>query len=184
MMLGLSAGLVSVGYYASKSCFGSKKRKIHREKLCALIMSKGTGKSRLKNSLNSKAKGLYIVDLGEEVEHHANELQLLINKKEYVDKLSNAFPEARLLILCESMAEAKYIGVTDETIFVCTPSNKLFDTIIGTTTPSTDGAKVELMKKERVSLIRDTDRDSLNIFDSFADLYNVIRTVYRLQSTF
>jgi len=40
------------------------------------------------------------------------------------------------------------------------------------------------MEKARLALIRETETEQLNIFDSFEELYSVIKTVYKLQSTF
>jgi len=40
------------------------------------------------------------------------------------------------------------------------------------------------MERAMMSLVSSVDKDLLNIYDSFSELYQVIKTVYKLQSTF
>ena len=108
----------------------------------------------------------------------------LSNGKEYVAGLIKRFPEKRFLLLLSTIEQSAYFDVNKLNTFVVCPSIKLFDTLKGNIDAAEDREKILNMEKERLSLIRETDTGNLNIFDSFDELYQVIKTVYKLQSTF
>ncbi len=110
----------------------------------------------------------------------------LSNGKEYVEGLINRFPEKRFLLLLSTTEQSKDFGVDKLNTFVVCPSIKLFETLKGNIDLSIAGNKERVMEmeRERLSLISKTDPDLLNTFDSFDELYQVIKTVYKLKSSF
>ena len=181
LTLALASGLVSVGYYSYLSCFG-KNRKLKNERLCSIVMSIGTGKSRLKHAL-SISKGLKIVDIEEEVQQDSNKLSYLVKCKNYIKMLLKEFPKTKFLILCSSQEQSSYFGVKNYNVFVITPSRLVFQRLIDNLTPSQEQLKIR-MEIDRLELIKATNEEQLNIFDSYNDLYTIIKQAYKLQSSF
>ena len=178
----LASGLVSLAVH-SFNCFGKKRvLKLYKTKLTSLIISKGCGKTQLKKSLNSLTSDLLIVDISAMV-HGEDSLEYLKNAKEYVDDLLKKFPKKKFLLLVSTKEESDYLGVDKQNSFAVCPSVKLFNEIMGDLEPNHNEYK-HMMEKARLELIKTTDSDQLNIFDSFDDLYNVIKRVYKLQSSF
>ena len=182
LSIALASGLVSVGYYGYLSCFG-KKRKLKNERICSIVMSTGTGKSRLKHALNAISKGLQIVDVDEEVEQDSNKLNYLVKCKNYIKMLLKEFPKTKFLILCSSQEQSSYFGVKNYNVFVVTPSRLVFQRLIDNLTPSQEQLKTK-MEIDRLELIKATNEEKLNIFASFNDLYTIIKQAYKLQSSF
>jgi len=163
-----------------------KARKIYEQKLSSLVISKGCGKTQLKKSLESLSSSLVIIDVNETapVMKGEDKWECLSNGKEYVAGLIKRFPEKRFLLLLSTIEQSAYFGVNKLNTFVVCPSIKLFDTLKGNIDAAEDREKILNMEKERLLLIRETDPDLLNIYDSFDELYQVIKKVYKLQSTF
>ncbi|MCP4053331.1 MAG: hypothetical protein GY739_09720 [Mesoflavibacter sp.] len=177
----VASGLVSLAVQGF-NCFGKRKvMKLYKTKLSSLIISKGCGKSQLKKSLSALSSELVIVDLNEAVQGK-DELEYLKNAKAYVDDLIKQFNKKKFLLLVSTKEESEYIGVDKSNSFAVSPSVKLFNQILGDI--SNNPVKTNDMEKARLELIKNTESDKLNIFDSFEDLYNVIKRVYKLQSSF
>jgi len=186
MGLIMASGLASLAVQGV-GCYSRKRKasKLYKMKLSSLIMSKGCGKTQLKDSLASLASDLVIVDMNTAV-LGTDRLDYLKKGKEYVDDLLKKFPKKKFLLLLSSKEESDYFGVDKLNSFIICPSIDLFRSILGDIDVSLPGnrAKVHLMEKERLSLIKDTDSEQLNIFSTFDELYSVIKTVYKLQSSF
>ena len=133
------------------------------------------------HSLSALSSELVIVDLNEAVQGK-DELEYLKNAKAYVDDLIKQFNKKKFLLLVSTKEESEYIGVDKSNSFAVSPSVKLFNQILGDI--SNNPVKTNDMEKARLELIKNTESDKLNIFDSFEDLYNVIKRVYKLQSSF
>ena len=183
----LAGGLMSLAVRGGVGCYNRQKKakKLHKQKLSSLIMSKGCGKTQLKKSLESLSSDLVIVDMNQAISGN-DELEKLANGKSYIDNLLVKFPKKKFLLLLSTKEESEYYGVDKSSTFVVCPSIKLFETLKGNIDASVAGnsAVINEMEKARLALIRETDTDNLNIFDSFGELYSVIKTVYKLQSTF
>jgi len=182
----LAGGLMSLAVRGGIGCYNKRKRikKLHKQKLSSLIMSKGCGKSQLKKSLQSLSSDLVIVDMDDAISGR-DELERLANGKEYIDGLIVKFPKKRFLLLLPTRDESDYYGVDKDNAFVVCPSIKIFEQLKGNIDVSVLGSDViNEMEKARLALIRETETEQLNIFDSFEELYSVIKTVYKLQSTF
>jgi len=185
--LAMGSGLVSLGYY-TYNCWGKRKRKnkLHKARLSALIMCKHTGKSTLKKELDSHSSDLIIVDVGESVqpEKGTNEkLDYLHKANTYVKRLLEEFKGKKFLLLCESVEEAEHIGVEKESIFLCVPSNILFSTLIKELGSDDKELKIN-MEKSRMNLVRDCQKDQLNIFNTFDELKAVLKSAYKLENQF
>ena len=183
--LTMIGGLMSLGVYGC-SMWGKRKQKdLKKKKLCALVLSKGTGKSRLKQKLEGfVSSNLTIVDVNDSVKVHSSsnsELEYIQKAKEYVKNLLVSFPKKQFLLLCSTVDEARELGVHDGLTFICTPTNELFNEILSNLSPSADKT---IMEKARMSLISEADVSQLNIFSSFDELYSVIKTVYKLKNSF
>ena len=183
----MAGGLMSLGVRAGMGCWKrqQKAKKLHKQKLSSLIISKGCGKTQLKKSLESLSSDLVIVDMNEAIKGN-DDLEKLVNGKAYIDSLLAKFPKKKFLLLLSTKEESEYFGVDILNTFVVCPSIKLFESLKGNIDLSVAGNAdmVNEMEKARLALIRDTDTDNLNIFGSFDELYSVIKTVYKLQSTF
>ncbi|MCP4055009.1 MAG: hypothetical protein GY739_18600 [Mesoflavibacter sp.] len=178
----LASGLVSLAVH-SFNCFGKKRvLKLYKTKLSSLIISKGCGKTQLKKSLSALSSDLHIVDVGAIIQSN-DDLEYLKQAKEYVDGLLKQFPKKKFLLLLSTKEESEYLGVDKVNSFAVCPSVNLFNQILGDVKPELLEYK-KTMEKERLELIKNTDSDQLNIFDSFEHLYNVIKRVYKLQSSF
>jgi len=183
----LAGGLMSLAVRGGVGCYNRQKKakKLHKQKLSSLIMSKGCGKTQLKKSLESLSSDLVIVDMNEAISGN-DDLEKLANGKSYIDSLLAKFPKKKFLLLLSTKEESEYYGVDKSNSFVVCPSIKLFNVLKGNIDASIAGGAdlINEMEKARLSLVRDTDPDNLNIFSSFDELYSVIKTVYKLQSTF
>jgi len=178
----VASGLISLAVQGF-NCFGKKRvLKLYKTKLSSLIISKGCGKSHLKKSLSALSSDLVIVDMNEAVEGK-DELEFLKNGKAYVDDLIKKFSKKKFLLLVCKKSESEYFGVDKSNAFVVCPSVNLFNQIVGDLDATKQNLKLD-MEKARLELIKDTDSEQLNIFDNFEDLYNVIKRVYKLQSSF
>lgn len=179
------AGLASLAVRGGVGCYNrrQKAKKIYKQKLSSLVMSKGCGKSQLKNTLASLSSDLVIVDMNEATSGK-DELERLVNGKDYIDSLLVKFPKKRFLLLLSSKEESQYFGVDKLNTFVVCPSIKLFEQLKGNIDMTVNAGKIHEMEKARLALIRDTDTENLNIFDSFDELYSVIKSVYKLQPQF
>lgn len=167
----------------SYGCLGkSKNKKWNKVHLACLVMSKSTGKTRLCEKLKGYSK-LILVDINESLQsgEKQNEADALIEAKEYVDGLKKKLKEYKLVLLCDSIDQAKFLGIPDENTIVATPSNRLFNTILETRLSVADK---EILETSRMELISNTDRDTLNVFDSFETLYSTIKTAFKLQNKF
>jgi len=185
----LATGLASLALKGGVMCYNKNKKakKLYKTKLSSLIIPKGCGKTQLKKHLQSLASSLVIVDLNSVIEFEGvDNLEYMANAKEYVDGILKRFPKKRFLLLLSSREESEYLGVEMTNSFVVCPSIDLFQTIKGHIDPSLPGGaeKANELEKARLGLIRETDSEMLNIFSSFDELYQVIKTVYKLQSTF
>lgn len=178
----IATGLISVVGH-SISCYGRRrKNKLYKQRLSSLIMSKGTGKSTLKRSLSAMKSDLIIVDVNEVVKA-TDELEFLEKGKDYIDNLLKKFRDKKFLILCSNLNESKYFGCDDKFTFTCVPSLKLIEKIKGMTQSTTENNATNI-HTDYLKLIRETDKDRLNIYSSFDNLYTVIKTEYKLQSNF
>jgi hypothetical protein len=179
----LAGGLASLAFKSGVGCFNrhKKMKKIFKMRLSSLIMSKGTGKTYLKKTLQSLSSDLIIVDMNEVVKNADDELDFLKKGKSYVDALIKEFKKKRFSLLVDNKEQSEYFNVSDDSSFVITPCVKLFNEIIG---DIEDVNKRLSIEKERLALIKDTNSDKLNIFESYSDLYNVLKRLYKLQSTF
>ncbi len=186
----LAGGLVSLAVRGTLSCFnrGKRAREVHNQKLSSLIISKGCGKTQLKKSLEALSSSLVIIDVNETrtVKNGEDELERTSNGKEYIEGLINRFPKKRFLLLLSTIKQSKDYGVDKLNTFVVCPTIKLFENLKGNIDMSIAGNKERVfeMEKERLTLIRETEPGRLNIFDSFDELYQVIKKVYKLQSSF
>ncbi len=185
--LAMGSGLVSLGYY-TYNCWGKRKKanKLHKARLSALVMCKHTGKSTLKKELDSHSSNLIIVDVGESVEpvKGTNEkLDYLTKANLYVKNLLDEFKSKKFLLLCESVEEALHIGVDKDNIFLCVPSNALFSSLLSKLGSDDKELKKE-MEKSRMNLVRDCQKDQLNIFNSFDELKAVLKASYKLENQF
>ena len=178
----LAGGLISIAGHGY-SCYNrrKKKQKLYKTKLSSLIMSKGIGKTTLKQSLSSLKSELIIVDLNQVIKEHNDHLEFLQKAKEYVDNLLKQFKDKKFLILCSSQEESKYVGVDILNTFVVCPNIQLMRQIL---TKCTDQLKKHDVEKEHLKVIRETDKDRLNIFSSYDELYSIIKNEYKLQSSF
>lgn len=185
--LAMGSGLVSLGYY-TYNCWGKRKRakKLHKARLSALIMCKHTGKSTLKKELDSHSSDLIIVDVGESVkatEGTNEKLDYLTKANNYVKDLLTEFKNKKFLLLCESVEEAEHIGVDKDNIFLCVPSNGLFSTLVQALGSEDKALKCD-MEKSRMNLVRDCQKDQLNIFNTFDELKAVLKSAYKLENQF
>lgn len=179
----LGAGLVSIGAKTAYSCFGkSKKKKWSKIRFGAIVMSCMTGKSTLANKLKADS-GVYLIDVGQSVAVDGDtnaDINYLMKAKEYVDKVKKDLKDYKLILICSSIGEAKYLGVDESNIAVLTPSNSLFKSIC----EGRNTANVAEMERKRMELISACSEDVLNIFDSYDTLYSVIRTTFKLRNKF
>ena len=184
--IAMGSGLVSLGYY-TYNCWGKrKKKKLHKTRLSALVMGKHTGKSTLKKELDSHSSDLIIVDIGESVkpEEGTNEkLDYLAKANTYVKSLLDEFKTKKFLLLCESVEEATHVGVEKENIFLCVPSNALFSSLVKTLGNEDKDIRTE-MEQSRMNLVRDCQKDQLNIFNTFDELKAVLKSAYKLENQF
>ena len=185
--LAMGSGLVSLGYY-TYNCWGKRKRKnkLHKARLSALIMGKHTGKSTLKQELDSHSSNLIIVDIAESVQPDKGtnqKLDYLAKANIYVKGLLDDFRTKKFLLLCESVEEAIHVGVDKENIFLCVPSNGLFTSLLKELGSDDKELKLE-MEKSRMNLVRDCQKDQLNIFNTFDELRAVLKASYKLENQF
>jgi hypothetical protein len=182
----LAGGLASLAMKGGVMCYNRQKkaRKLYKTKLSSLVMAKGTGKSQLKKHLQSLSSELVIIDINEVVEKKNDKLDFLKKAKSYVDDVLKKFPKKRFLLLLSSQEESEYLNVDKTNTFVVCPSIELFGKIKGDFDPEQGSERLQEIEKERLGLIRDTDSDNLNIYNTFEELYGVIKSVYKLQSTF
>ncbi len=179
----LASGLISLTAH-SINCWGKrrKQKKLYKTKLSALIISKKCGKSCLKEKLQSVKSNLHIVDMNEVVSGK-DELEYLEKGKEYVDNLIKKHPKKNFLLLINSKDEARHFGVDEANSFVVAPSIKLFNSIKAKCKEQSPEL-LHLVEQERLKLIRDTESDKLNVFETFTELEDVIKREYKLQSNF
>ncbi len=179
----LAGGLVSLAFKGGMGCLNRhrKMKKLCKVKLSSLILSKGTGKTQLKKHLQSLTSDLIIVDMNEAIKVSTDSLDFLMKGKEYIQDLLKKFPKKKFLLLVQSKEQSEYFGVPTENSYVITPCIELFNNILG---DIEDKAKRLEVEKERLALIKDTDTDRLNIFETFDELYSVLKRIYNLQSTF
>jgi len=184
--LALGSGLVSLSYY-TYNCFGKrKKKKLHKTRLSALVMGKHTGKSTLKSELDSHSSDLIIVDTAESVQAETGtnqKLDYLTKANTYVKSLLDEFKTKKFLLLCESVEEALHIGVDMDNIFLCVPSNNLFSALVKELGNEDKELKVQ-MEKSRMNLVRDCQKEQLNIFNTFEELKSVLKASYKLENQF
>ena len=186
--IAMGSGLVSLSYY-TYNCWGKRKRqqlKLYKQRLSCVVLGCHTGKSTLKAQLDSHASNLIIVDVAESVkaEVGTNEkLDYLTKANLYVKSLLNEFKNKNFLLLCESVDEALHVGVEQDKIFLCVPSNELFATLVKKL--SSDELKLKSqMERSRMNLVRDCSKEQLNIFNSFDELRAVLKQAYKLESQF
>ncbi len=178
---------MSLGVRAGMGCYHRQKKakNLHKQKLSSLIISKGCGKTQLKKSLESLSSDLVIVDMNEAITGK-DDLEKKINGKEYIDCLLAKFPKKKFLLLVSNQGDSEHYGVHKSNCFAVCPSIKLFNQLKGNVDTSVAGGLelINEMEKSMLNLIKHTDKDKLNIFDTFDELYSVIKKVYKLQSTF
>jgi hypothetical protein len=179
----LGGALVSLGVKSSYNCWkNGRAKKFKAVKFGAVVMSCKTGKSRMCEKLKGNNKVL-LVDVGESVERENgvnSNVNYLVKAKEYVNKLRKDLKDHSLLLVVSSIDEAKFLGVEDKAIVCLTPSNDLFRRI----TENVPAAELRKVEADRLDLISSCGQDLLNIFDSFDNLYNVIRTTFKLSNKF
>ena len=178
----LETGLASLAIRGSVSCFNHRKKlkNLCKIKLSSLILSKGTGKTMLKEHLQSLSSDLIIVDMNEAITDSKDELDFLKKGQEYIDDLLKRFSKKRFLLLIENREQSTFFRVSEESSFVVTPCISLLNTILKDLSLS---KKLEV-EKARLALIKDTSSDKLNIFESYNELYSILKQLYKLQSTF
>ena len=179
----LGGALVSLGVKSSYNCWkNGRAKKFKAVKFGAVVMSCKTGKSRMCEKLKGNNKVL-LVDVGESVERENgvnSNVNYLVKAKEYVNKLRKDLKNHSLLLIVSSISEAQFLGVEDKAIVCLTPSNDLFRKI----TENVPAAELKKVEADRMDLISSCGQDLLNIFDSFDNLYNVIRTTFKLKNKF
>lgn len=184
----LESGLILGGVLASAGvkaygCFGnSKLRNWNKLNLTAIVMSKGTGKTTLASNLKGYAK-LVIIDIDSGIEHieNENEADHLIRARNYVTSLKKELKDYKLVLMCDSMDQAEFLGIPKDNIAVLTPTEKLFGEILD---GCTSAEQITDLKKARMDLISSCDREILNVFDTYDSLYNIIRTSFKLKNKF
>lgn len=188
----LGLGLVSVAGTGAYNCFRRRQQRLELEKarVSALVLSAGTGKSCLCEHLGGFS-GLKVIDVSDAVDRKllanskhleqpdkASDVEYLIHAKEYVENVKKSLPKYKLVLLCNSLEEARYLGVLEVNMVVCTPSQALLDLIL----KGKDLDVRERVVKERLELISQCDGDKINVFTSYDDLYAVIKASYKLRS--
>jgi len=178
LLVGGLASLAQVGV----GCFNRRKaKKLYKARLSSLILSKKTGKTQLKKHLQSLTSDLVIIDMNEVIKDAADDLDFMVKGKEYIDGLLIKFKKKRFLLLLESKEQSEYLRVDINNSFVITPCIELFRKILASIDNPILKSDVE---KARLALIKDTESDKLNIFETFDELYGVLKRLYKLQSTF
>ena len=179
MMVGGALASIAVQGY---SCWTRRKKhtKWDRAPLTACVMSCGSGKSTLAKSLKGDSK-LLIIDVDEALPRtNKGEAEYLMQSKKHIDDMVQSLPKHKFLLLVNSVEEALHYGVKEQNIMCVCPSNKLFNTLCGGLT--TD--KMDQMQRSRLELVSSCEKDLLNVFDSFEELYQGIRTAFKLKSNF
>jgi NAD(P)H-hydrate repair Nnr-like enzyme with NAD(P)H-hydrate dehydratase domain len=185
----LETGLVLGGVLASAGvraygCFGraNKAKNWEKTNVAAIVMSKGTGKSTLVKNLGGYTK-LFIIDIDNHLgaQDNENEADRLIRAKNYVETIKKDLKDYKLVLMCDSMDQAEFLGIQAENTAVLTPNDKLFGELI----QDIQGTqKARDMVKARMELISACDREILNVYPSFDTLYNVIKAAFGLKNKF
>ena len=183
----LESGLLIGGVLASAGikaygCFGSKVKKWNKSNLTAIVMSKGTGKTTLANSLRGYAK-LVIVDIdsGIEKREDENEADHLIRARQYVSGLKKELKDYKLVLMCDTMDQADFLGIPKDNIAVLTPTDKLFDELLSKCETANE---VKSLRAKRMDMISSCDREILNIFNTYESLYETIKVSFKLKNKF
>jgi hypothetical protein len=185
----LETGLVLGGVLASAgvraySCFGTSNKIKNWEKthVSSIVMSKGTGKSTLVKQLGGYSK-LFIIDIDKHLgtQENENEVDRLIRAKDYVEKTKKELKDYKLILMCDSLDQAEFLGIPPENTAVLTPNDKLFGELLQTI----QGTQTERdMVKARMELISACDREILNVYPSFESLYSTIKAAFGLKNKF
>lgn len=205
-----AATLASLAGRQAVGCWRSRQRKLKLEKQLesALVLSCGTGKTRLCETLEGHGD-VKVLDLKELVNrrvhaskvanvggaaagvlavsdvkvsvHEPSDIERMIAAKEIYDTIKSSLPNYKLVVVCDTIEEAKYLGIPEESTIVCTPCEKLFTEQIlkGKTLEER-----ELIVKKRLQLISRCSEEVINKFSSFDELYGVIKTAYKLTTSF
>jgi hypothetical protein len=157
--------------------------------VCALVMPKKSGKTRLSSNLRSvegKVKTL-IVDLNEVIESKlrdeetGNENNRTVRyypvAKKYVDELKANFPKHRLLILCDDYTLTQHLGIVD--VVCCLPRLDLHQQLVARIEDEDERKKCEY---NYISLLQ-SGCPILTYFDDFKTLTSEIRERYSLSLT-
>jgi hypothetical protein len=157
--------------------------------VCALVMPKKSGKTRLSSNLKSvegKVKTL-IVDLNEVVESKlkdddaGNENNRTVRyypvAKKYVDSLKADFPKHRLLVLCDDYDLTQHLGIVDVVCYI--PRMDLHSQLVARID---DEAERKLCERNYISLLQ-SGCPILRYFDDFKTLTGEVRERYALSLT-
>lgn len=185
----LETGLVLGGVLASAGiraygCFGKKNKLTRWDKtnLAAIVMSKGTGKTTLANSLKGYSKMVIVdIDSGIERVENENEADHLIRARDYVNNLKKELKDYKLVLMCDSVESAEFLGIPIDNVAVLTPNEKLFGELLAN---QPNAEKVKELQLGRMELISSCDREILNVFNSYDNLYQIIRTSFKLKNKF
>lgn len=195
-----AASIASLAGREIVGCFSRRHRKLKLERSLesALILSKGTGKSKLCSALEGHAN-MKVIDLMAIVDRKlkagvagnvvlvksgdtgANDLERMIEAKKIYDELRKSLPKYKLVVVCDTIEEARYLGIADENIIVCTPCERLFTEMI---LKGKEIREREDIIMKRLHLISQCDGEVINKFNTFDELYSVIKGAYKLSSKF
>lgn len=177
----LGMGIVSLGYYGV-SCLGKRRKaKLSKMKLSAIVMSKHTGKSSLCQFLTGHDK-MKVIDVSDSIKYKENsnaDVEYLMEAKEYVNKVKKELPQYQLVLLCDTIEQAKFLEVPDTNIIPFTPSQSLFsETVLKGLATN----EIKEIVKQRLELISQSAPDRINVFNSYDELYGALKAAYKLRN--
>lgn len=178
----LASGLVSLGIYGV-SCLGKRNKvKLDKMKYSAIVMSKHTGKSSLCGFLTGHDK-MKVIDVSDSIKYKAgsnSDVEYLMEAKEYVEKVKKELPTYKLVLLCDTIEQAKFLlGKGLETnILPFTPSQGLFCDVL----KGLNAVEITEITKQRLELISQSAPDRINVFNSFDELYSSLKGAYKLKN--
>ena len=189
--ISMSLGLVSLAGARAYGCWSKRRKRLDLEKarVSALVLSRGTGKSQMCEHLQGNS-GLRVIDVSDAIDRLSknksnvdvalpiSEVEHLMFAKEYVANVKKSMPNYKLVLLCNSIEEALYLDVPKENLVVCTPSQELLKTI----QRGNEAGESKIVERERLDLISKCDGDKINVFTSYVELYNTIKSTYQLRS--
>lgn len=183
LALSATLGLVSLSVSQGYLCWSNsrKKAKLAKMRVSALVMSKATGKSTLCEHLQGH-KDLKVIDVSDSVERDQTknaEVEYLIHAKEYVERVKKELPDYKLVLLCNSVQEAKFLKVPDECIVCLTPTQALLNE---TCLKSKTMDEINKIVAERMELVSQCSPDRINVFGTYDELYGLVKASYKLRN--